>query len=128
MHSEFQAAEAASVEALAGSLERLEEAVDQEIAALRAHRPVDLQDVTRRKSCALLELTRLARALPAEAGGRLLRDRIARLREKLAENQELLRTHLAAMREIADLLAGVIRDAESDGTYSSSARGWGAAR
>jgi hypothetical protein len=128
MQTELVNPEAASLGALAGSLDRLEEVVDQENAALRAHRDIDLADVNRRKSCALLELTRLVRALPAGAGGTPVRARIERLRAKLVGNQELLRTNLSAMREIAELLAGVARDAESDGTYSTAVRSWGGAR
>lgn len=117
----------APLAAAAGSLDRLEEVIDLESAALRAHRAIDLDDVVRRKSCTLLELTRVARVLPADSGA-ALKARVARLRAKLDENHALLRTHLAAMREIADLLSGALREAESDGTYTMQVRPWGGAR
>jgi flagellar biosynthesis/type III secretory pathway chaperone len=106
-------------DSLVHSLDRLEQVVDQETQALTEHREIDLQEVNRRKSRALLELTRIARAVQASGADPALSDRVARLHGKLVRNQELLRVHLAAVREIADLLAGVISEAESDGTYST---------
>ena len=46
--------------------------------------------------------------------------RLAGLRAKLDVNRAVLETHLAAVREVATVLADAIRDAESDGTYSPS--------
>jgi hypothetical protein len=43
--------------------------------------------------------------------------RLARLRDKLVANHRLLGLHLTAVREIADLMVGVLNEAESDGTY-----------
>ena len=64
----------------------------------------------------LLELTRLARALPARKRRRARRAARA-LREKLAHNQRTLGLHVNAVREIADLMVSVLGEAESDGTY-----------
>jgi hypothetical protein len=51
--------------------------------------------------------------------------RLAGLRAKLDVNRAVLETHLAAVREVATVLADAIRDAESDGTYSPSIGGGG---
>jgi flagellar biosynthesis/type III secretory pathway chaperone len=112
---------AAAVAAIESALDRLELTVDQENAALEVHQSADLEDLNRRKSCSLLEITRLTRALPAGAG-RGLGGRLGRLRDKLNHNHTLLRRHLAAVREIADLMVGAIGEAESDGTYGMSPR------
>jgi hypothetical protein len=42
------------------------------------------------------------------------------LKSKLAVNQEMLRLHLEAVREISTTLADAIRHSESDGTYTQA--------
>ncbi len=61
--------------------------------------------------------------MPTEAPDEVIRSRLPRLRSKLSRNQELLAIHLAAAREISDVLAQAMRDAESDGTYSAAIGG-----
>lgn len=105
--------------AFTSALDRVEEAVEQETAALEARSSADLEDFNLRKSRSLLELTRLTRTLPAQLDDRL-RERLAKLREKLRRNQAVLALHLTAVREIADLLVTAIGQADSDGTYAMS--------
>lgn len=118
---EARPAAPAAFAALAGALDRLEEIVDLETSTLAAHKPADLPDLSRRKSCSLLELMRMTRALPGapDAG---LRGRLEQLRGKLDRNQSVLKLHLEAVREIADLLVGALGEAESDGTYGMPLR------
>lgn len=116
----------APMTAFAAALDRLEETIDMETDALIAHRAADMEDINNRKSRSLLELTRLARALPRETGV-ALRDRLARLQGKLSRNQAVLKLNLEAVREIADLLLGALGEAESDGTYGVPLRRPGAA-
>ena len=55
----------AAVAAMNAALGRLEEIVASEIAALVGSSAADFADINRRKSQSLLEITRLARAIPA---------------------------------------------------------------
>lgn len=106
---------------LLGLLDRLEEALEEETAALAQRRPLDFEEINRRKSRSLLELTRAIRSLPeALAGARegALPARLASLRGKLLGNQDILRIHLSAAQEIAAILGREMGEAESDGTYS----------
>lgn len=119
MNPALQPADAVSANALVACIERLEDVLDLENIALVERRDADLQDCSRRKSRALLELTRIARALPPSAIETNARAGIGRLREKLIRNRDLLQIHISAVREVADLLARVISDTESDGTYSA---------
>jgi predicted Ser/Thr protein kinase len=114
-----RAPDALTVAALTSSIERLEDTLDQETALLEAHKAVDFNDFNRRKSRSLLELSRIVRGLPARIANDELGRRLESVRAKLAQNQDLLRVHLAAVQEIADVLAGALREAESDGTYST---------
>lgn len=104
------------VNAIEDAIERLVQTIDQENAALESREPVDLPEINRRKSHSLLELTRRARTLPPGSDV-LLRDRLDVLREKLVQNHTILGLHVAAVREISDLMANVLGEAESDGTY-----------
>ena len=101
-------------------IERLEEVVDQETAALRNRTAIDLKDFNNRKSQGLLELNRALRGLDSPPKDKTVLARLAGLRAKLDVNRSVLETHLAAVREVATVLADAIRDAESDGTYSPS--------
>lgn len=108
--------------ALRDSIERLEDVVDEETAALLARRTLDLAEFNRRKSRSLLELTRISRAVSGRALGADIGLRLSQMGAKLERNQELLRMHLAAAQEVAGLISDALREAESDGTYSSDAR------
>ncbi len=105
-----------AVSAIAAALDRLEVLVEQETSAFEKRETVDLDEINRRKSHSLLEITRLARSLPL-TGDPALSVRLTRLRDRLVANHRLLGLHLAAVREIADLMVGVLSEAESDGTY-----------
>jgi hypothetical protein len=102
------------------SIQRLEEIVDQETTALRDRRAIDLKDFNNRKSQALLELTRSLRQMDGIGPNPSLAARVGVLKSKLAVNQEMLRLHLEAVREISTTLADAIRHSESDGTYTQA--------
>ncbi|WP_051630254.1 hypothetical protein [Afifella pfennigii] len=104
--------------ALTTALKRLEALIDEENAALAERREIDLGNINHRKSRALLELTRVARAVPATAIGTDAKGAILRLREKLSRNSELLETNITAVRHVAGIISTTIHEAESDGTYS----------
>lgn len=101
-----------------GLIDRLESLLDDETAGLRGASIADMKDINRRKSQALLELTRASRALAGEARDPELGERIAALRGALDRNQSALGVHIAAVREIASIIADAIRAHESDGTYA----------
>jgi hypothetical protein len=108
------------------SIQRLEDIVEQETAALRERKVVNLKDFNDRKSQALLELTRLMRTLQGGPPSPSLAARVEVLKSKLAVNQAVLKLHLEAVREVSNSIADAIRNSDSDGTYtqaiSSSAR------
>jgi len=108
---------------LEAAIQRLEDVVEEETAALRGRVAVDLKDFNNRKSQGLLDLTRALRLLDGAAHEQALADRLAGLRAKLDTNKAVLQMHLDAVREVAAIMTEAIRDAESDGTYSRSIRG-----
>jgi len=111
-------APAATLTALLRAVERTEGLLDEETFALKDRRSIDLVSFIRRKNQGLLEITRAARALRDYEVEPVVTDRLASLKEKLERNQAVLRLHLEAVREVAELLAKAARDADSDGTYS----------
>jgi hypothetical protein len=100
------------------AIDRLEEAVEQETAALQVRKSFDLKEYNDRKSRGLLELTRAMRQIEGSAPNRLLAARLAGLRAKLAINSAVLKLHLDAVREISAAMAEAMHNADSDGTYS----------
>ncbi len=104
-------------------IQRLEEVVDQETAALKSRKAVDLKDFNDRKSHALLDLSRALRQMQAGGANQAhLKSRLADLRAKLEVNRRVLQMHLEAVREVSTTLADAIREQDSDGTYSPSVR------
>jgi hypothetical protein len=113
-----RAASPPTVLALKSAIDRIEEVVRIETTGLDTNAAVDFQDLNRRKSQCLLELTRISRVLPREGVDEALLSRISALREQLQKNQELLQVHLSATQEISRVLTVALGEAESDGTYS----------
>jgi hypothetical protein len=109
----------AAVTAMHAAIGRLEETIAAEIATLEANGAADFADINRRKSQSLLEITRLARALPVGGDGELA-PRLRKLSNALAADHRLLALHLAASRQLSELMLGVLHEAESDGTYGEA--------
>lgn len=103
---------------------RLVHVVETETDALESHQRYDVVAVSRKKSNMLLELTRAARVWQPRAESTQLQQRIAALRTALSGNERALQMHLEAARQLTDVIAGVARDAESDGTYAAAVQAY----
>ncbi len=108
-----------AIAAMHAAIGRLEEIIAGEIAALGDNRAADFADINRRKSQSLLEITRLARTLPL-GSEKALAPRLKTLGDALAADHRLLGLHLAASRQLSDLMIGVLHEAELDGTYGQT--------
>lgn len=101
------------------SLDRLEETLDLETAALLSRDLKNLDEFNRRKSQSLLEISRMVRAAETLAFEGIAAKRFERLKAKLERNQEILQRHMRAVQEISSIISGAIQAAESDSTYSA---------
>jgi hypothetical protein len=106
-------------DAFVSTIERLEQTIDLETAALRQPRPVDLRAFNHRKSHGLLEMTRAVRALDQLSSDHASLSSLERLRVKLGKNLAILESHLRAVKHVSGLIARAIEEDESDGTYSA---------
>ncbi|MCB5177738.1 MULTISPECIES: flagellar protein FlgN [Microvirga] len=104
---------------LTKSIERLEETLDAETAALLEHRLEDQEEFNRRKSQSLLELTRLVRTVKTDSISPEVVARLQKLRQKLEYNHSVVEMNLRAVQEVSDIVSKAIQNAESDGTYSA---------
>lgn len=102
-------------------VDRVEAVVDAETEALAQRRPVDMAGLILRKRQGLLELSRIMRAFSGIGPQVEAQDRLGRLSVKLERNRVVLDRQLRAVREVADIIAASIKDAESDGTYTKLA-------
>ena len=96
----------------------LNEILNAETTALRERKFDRIDEFTRRKSQALIQISN---ALHAPGRGELhpsLQEAIVALRARLVMNEQELQMHIKAAREISDTLTKLALDAESDGTYS----------
>lgn len=97
---------------LAGVLVRLEQVIDAEIRALAANDHFELAALIDRKGLCLLELA--ARGRPPEEGDLA---QIERIKGKIDLDLRMLKAHVLASRNVADLLARIAAYADGDGTY-----------
>lgn len=109
-----------SFAAFAAVAERLEVVLDHETEALRHNRPCDLVETCGRKRQGLLELSRFLPSFATVEEREAARSRIGRLETKIERNREMLDVRIGAVREVSDIIARSMREAESDGTYSAS--------
>lgn len=109
-----------SFAAFAAVADRLEAVLDFETESLTRHRPCDLADTCGRKRQGLLELSRFLPSLATVAEREGAKGRLGRLEQKIELNRRALDVQIGAVREVADIIANTLRDAESDGTYSAS--------
>lgn len=108
---------------LATLIGRIEQAVEEETAALRSDFRFDLKASNARKSRYLYELNRALKTVGPSGLRVEQRDGIQRLRDKLAVNEAALLAHLNAVNEVAGLMRDAIQKHEADGTYSEGAFG-----
>lgn len=101
-------------------VERLEVSVDAETAALAAHRHDHLGEFTRRKRQGFLELNRIMRSMEKTIPSQDVIARLARFKTKLEANNATLHVHLRAVQEVTAIIVRVMRESESDGTYSQA--------
>ena len=99
-------------------VDRLQGVIDYETDSLSRHVAVDLADLNRQKRQGMLELNRLMRSLSTRPASEVVRERLTDLGASIERNRAVLEVQLSAVREIADIIAAVMRDAEWDGTYS----------
>jgi len=101
------------------SLDRLEETLDLETAALMARDLSNLDEFNRRKSQCLLEISRMVRTADVHALDRTATKRLQDLQAKIEINQDMLQRHMQAVQEVASIISNAIQKAESDSTYSA---------
>lgn len=100
-------------------ISRIELAVEEETAAIRAGAAYDLKSSNARKSRYLYELSRATKDIGDANALAEYRTNIEQLRQTLARNETVIRAHMSAVGEIADLMQDVLQRAEADGTYSA---------
>jgi hypothetical protein len=105
-------------------IRRIEDAVEEETAGIRADPRFDLKASNARKSRCLYELNRAMKGMSQGEHLEQHRDGLTRLKEKLATNEAAIVAHLNAVTEVANLLKNAIQRAEADGTYCASEFGW----
>lgn len=103
--------------AQSAALLRLRAVLDAELDRLGAHDHAGIGETIERKSQCLLELAAW-RGSPLRSDQTLL----VEIKAKLERNVRLLTSHLRAAKEVADMLARLVAEAECDGTYGRSGR------
>jgi len=103
---------------------RIEEAVEEETAAIRIDTSFDLKASNARKSRCLYELNRAMKSMGQSEFLEQHREGLVRLRQTLTRNEAAILAHLNAVTEVANLLKNAIQQAEADGTYTAGEFGW----
>lgn len=113
---------AETYEAFVAVVERLETVIETETRMLAGGGAIEIAEATKQKRQGFLELSRLMKTMERTIPSQDILARLAAFRGKLEANDATLRVHLQAVRAVNALIVGVMREAESDGTYS---RGYG---
>ena len=103
-------------------VDRLEAVIDAETRLLAAGGGIEIAEATRQKRQGFLELNRIMKAMERVIPSQDILARLAAFRGRLAANDAALRVHLQAVRAVNALIVKVMREADSDGTYT---RGYG---
>jgi len=106
---------------LVAAIRRLESIVEKETIALESGKKIDFDEFSTRKSQGMLEFVRLTRVGIPPGVEAQIAEEVRRLRQKLERNRAVLEMHYGAVREVAAIIVGAIRETESDGTYSARA-------
>lgn len=107
---------AAHAPSLEAAISRLTEVLEEENAALSGRRAIVHAGLTERKNQLLRDMLAVQ---AGQAAGQAYGSELRRLKTLLARNAALLKTHIAALGEVTDVIVAGLRDAESDGTYSA---------
>jgi hypothetical protein len=107
----------AMLDAFLNTLERLEQVIDTETAALQEYNSVDLSEFNHKKRHGVLELSRAMRVLDEETL-EFAQGPLQRLRDKVEKNLSILEIHMRAVHAVSEIIARAIQERESDGTYS----------
>jgi hypothetical protein len=105
------------------AVERLKATIDEETEKLEVRAFVDFDAFSQRKNRGLLELTRAMRLTQGAGADPRVVPHLTRLRASLVRNQAALQIHLDAVREVSAIIAKLIQEGESDGTYSLAGPG-----
>lgn len=108
----------ATVAAFLAVVDRVEAVLDAETDALTRQLPADMTEIGNRKRQGLLEMSRALKSAAAAGPRAEIRDRLAQFARTLERNRAVLGSQLLAVREIAEIVAQTMQEAESDGTYS----------
>lgn len=120
MHSGVSAASTCvPVEPIIAIVRRLIEILDQETKQLERNEVDNLSHFIDQKSRSLLDLNRALSEQEAPADIPGLDDELVRLRQAFNSNREMLGIHMASVQEITEVIATAMRQADSDGTYST---------
>lgn len=104
---------------LDGIIARVEAVLDEEAARLRSGGVSSFLEYNAAKSQGLLELGRALKALPPQEVRRAAAG-LARLRQAADSNRAALAVQVEAAKSVVATVTRALREAESDGTYSSS--------
>ena len=102
---------------LQSTLERLETVLDEAIDAMTRRVAIDDAAVASAKGRALLALTRLSGEVSPVVLPDEVRERIRRVREKLAREHHILERRLEASQLVVRLIGDAVIAQEWDGTY-----------
>ncbi len=99
-------------------VQRLEASIDAETAALATHKHHDIVRFTHQKRQGFLELARIMRSMEKTIPSQDILSRLSQFRRRLEANESILNLYLQAVQDVTAIIVRVMRDSESDGTYS----------
>lgn len=100
-------------------LNRLNFFIEQETIEIGSNTKFDFKTSSEKKSRLLFEFNKASRLADHSTMNETLISELQRLRKALKINEAKIRTHLSALRDVSDILVNIIKDENTDGTYSN---------
>lgn len=100
-------------------LSRLNFFIEQETEEIGSNKKFDFKASSEKKSRLLFELNKASRLADHTSMNETLISELQRLRKALKINEAKIRIHLSALRDVSDILVNIIKDENTDGTYSN---------
>ena len=104
-------------------IDYLETVLVEETELLQSRSPIDLRGFNEKKSRGLLDLSKALGTFKSGNVDDTIRARMEGLQGRLQQNKEILKLHMEAVRQIAEIISKSTLETESDGTlYKTDAK------
>ena len=99
---------------------RLGAFIELETEQIQNDKQFDFKASSEKKSRLLFELNRSSRGCDFASLDQSVLNELSKLKKALAKNEARIKAHLAAVREVSDIMVNILKNEDADGTYGET--------